>query len=564
MKYPDYVNKILCGHTLDILKQFPDECIDTIITSIPYWGLRDYGESVNTIWDGDKDCKHEWGNSITTKIRGSFENANVGSNKKGCQPKELKQGQFCSLCNAWYGQLGLEPTLDLYLSHLWQITDELYRVLKKTGVMFWNHGDCYSGGKVGRTDDYIYNNARERTQGRQRKPSDNIPTKCLVMQNYRLILGMIDKGWILRNTIIWNKPNHMPSSVKDRFTSSYEPVFMLTKNNKPQYYYNTKTGLMMDKKPKKLIEGIDWDWKIVGDYDGETTFNVRVRDADKNRFMEGATEEEKKSYKKGKRKKVSYWKSVNYWFDLDAVRQPHKDISKERISRAVNNQHKYIDRPEYGGGGGINKPRPNRKTKIPSDTAELFGSPRARYHRQHNAAISKYEYSESDYLCVNLHPSGKNPGDVWTIPTQPFPAAHFATFPEKLIQPMILSSCPQWICKKCGKARVRIVKPSKEYEKHLGGKGFANKNWQKEGGGSSKANNYLSLTASYQTIGWSDCGCGAGWIAGVILDPFIGSGTTGLVAKKLGRSYSGIELNPEYKKMADKRIMAIPNNLPFE
>lgn len=70
-----------------------------------------------------------------------------------------------------------------------------------------------------------------------------------------------------------------------------------------------------------------------------------------------------------------------------------------------------------------------------------------------------------------------------------------------------------------------------------------------------------TLGSSRETIGWSDCGCQAGWRSGVVLDPFIGAGTTGLVAKQMGLNYVGIELNPEYVKMAEQRINVIPSKL---
>lgn len=132
------------GDALKLTKEIPRESIDTIITSPPYWGLRDYGVE---------------------------------------------------------GQIGLEPTLEEYHERLLEITAELYRVLKMTGTMFWNHGDGYGA------------------------------NKSLDMQNSRLIIKMIDsQGWILRNFKIWNKPNGMPSSAKDRFANKYEPVYMLTKS----------------------------------------------------------------------------------------------------------------------------------------------------------------------------------------------------------------------------------------------------------------------------------------------------------------------------------------------
>jgi len=253
--------------------------------------------------------------------------------------KETTSG-FCLKCGAWYGQLGLEPTIDMYIEHLLEITKELKRVLKPTGVMFWNHADCYSGsGKGYGSIDPKYPSARDtRNTIRPNRLKINIPQKCLCLQNYRLILRMVDEqGWILRNQCPWIKPNAMPESVEDRFARKWEPVFMLTKNNKPQYYYNIKTGLMADRKPpeNKQVEGIDWGWEEVGIVN-ENTFNVRVRDADKGRFMEGATEEEKRNYGKPKLKKVSYWKSLDYWFDLDAVRVPHKESTIQRAMYPVN------------------------------------------------------------------------------------------------------------------------------------------------------------------------------------------------------------------------------------
>ncbi len=239
-------HKIICGHVLDVLKTIPDESIDAIVTSPPYWGLRDYGEETNTIWGGDSNCKHEWDNEIVIKQRGDFSKANVGNNRKGVNPQYLRQGQFCKECGTWYGQLGLEPTLNLYIEHLMDVMRELKRVLKKTGTIWWNHGDNYgtSGSYSTRasmgaptTDEGLFGGGR-RVRNRDIVPVDKaIPPKCMALQNYRFILRCVDElGLILRNVIIWHKPNHMPSSVKDRLTNSYEPVFMLTKSK--DYYFD--------------------------------------------------------------------------------------------------------------------------------------------------------------------------------------------------------------------------------------------------------------------------------------------------------------------------------------
>jgi len=562
-----YLNKIIQGDTLKVLKTFPNECIDVIITSPPYWGLRDYGEETKTIWDGDKNCEHQW---VETGKKQSDAAIKRGPNSilgpiidKDREPQNLISS-FCQKCGSWYGQLGLEPTLDLYIKHLLQITLELKRVLKPTGVMFWNHGDCYGGSGMG-----TWKNPPEKIESKEvyHIPyGSNVPArknrdfaKCLMLQNYRLILRMIDEqGWILRNDIKWHKKNHMPSSVKDRFTNSYEPVFMLVKNNKTQYYYNTKTGLMTDRKPTKLKKGFDWDFEKVGIVD-KNTFNVRVRDAKKERFLQGATKEEIENYKKGKLKKISYWKSLSYWFDLDAVRVPHTvcgvtdkrpmGILRQKLyPGSAYNKSNDPHLKQYQGqikthapsghkieNGKIEEvklnyilqnstiaPHSRRQTKIPKEQAESFGSPRARYHRYTSDYIApvgpkmgkdkdRQEWSSRTPNWSNI--KGKNPGDVWDIPTQPFPKAHFATFPEKLVEPIIKSSCPQWICKKCGKARVRITKTKQVIIKEFKDKGKA-----KEVLEASDSRNVLPRTrtgletrANHQTIGWTDCGCKAGW-----------------------------------------------------
>jgi len=457
------LNKIYQGNTLEALKTFPDNFVDTIITSPPYWGLRDYGEAVNTVWGGDPECKHEF--ELKHVYREPSKTGVISGKTKMAQSYRNYKSGFCKKCGAWYGQLGLEPTLDLYLVHLWQIADELYRVLKPTGVIFWNHGDNY-GSKIIGTGGHNWDKLQIKGKSNfrafeARKVELDVPQKSLCLQNYRFILGLIDIDYrimvewramgkpegelegmlkhpriqaILRNSIIWYKPNHMPSSVRDRFASAYEPVFLLTKSRK-------------------------------------------------------------------------------YWFDLDAVRIPYSESGKQRRKYPVG---------KFGG---------NPQNPMGKLSKGIKGG------------------SEATMLPEEPHPLGKNPGDMWAIPTQPFPEAHFAAFPERLIEPMIKAGCPRWICKKCGKARERIIEPTEEYRRKLEeGKGYY-ENYKKAGKKSNK-----STTSEYYTVGWTDCGCNAGWRPGIVLDPFMGSGTVAVVAKRLGRNWIGIELNPEYIEMAYRRL----------
>ena len=260
---------------------------------------------------------------------------------------------------------------------------------------------------------------------------------------------MIDEqGWILRNRIIWFKPNGMPSSVTDRFSNKYEPVYMLVKSKK-------------------------------------------------------------------------------YWFDLDAVRMAHKPNSIRRQQRAVSG-----------------KWRENAKDAFPNKNPHNINRPRPNVKGVRTALEALDEGT-------GLHPLGKNPGDVWTIPTHPYPESHFATFPPALIEPVTKAACPAEICPVCGMARERITEPNKEYAKYLG-RGVNNHiDDGKRGMRYDKKTN-----AEYHTIGWTSCNCDAGWVAGTVLDPFCGSGTVLEVCRKLNRNAIGFELNPEYEQLIRKRCMA--------
>lgn len=165
------------------------------------------------------------------------------------------------------------------------------------------------------------------------------------------------------------------------------------------------------------------------------------------------------------------------------------------------------------------------------------------------------------------HPGGKNPSDFWPITVRPFKGAHFACFPETLCVMPIKATCPQWICRKCGKPRTRITEGTSPGAFNIRVRDVKEKRIKHfdRVASSLEVQNYKEgvthAGSGIRTIGWSDCGCGQGWSAGVVMDIFAGSGTTCLVAKKLGRSYVGIELKQEYVDMAKKRLEALPERL---
>jgi DNA modification methylase len=173
-----------------------------------------------------------------------------------------------------------------------------------------------------------------------------------------------------------------------------------------------------------------------------------------------------------------------------------------------------------------------------------------------------------DTTC-GTNPTGRNKRTVWTIPTKPYKEAHFATFPEALVEPCILAGTSEkGNCPACGKAWERVVEKEgpttikeRGYDTHqlAQAKGIINTSRSWKGGD--------VPVSKKTTIGWRpSCSCvlDCAWPAPtrpVVLDPFFGAGTVGVVAKKLGRAYIGIELSSEYVEITRRRIATVPARL---
>jgi DNA modification methylase len=186
-----------------------DNSVDCVVTSPPYWGLRDYGTA--TWVDGDEECDH----------MGNVHSTQTGFNKRwfGKEFATDKQGglkefykNVCGKCGAVRkdDQLGLEETPEEYCNNMTNVFREVWRVLKPTGTVWLNLGDSYVG------------------TGHKAKDLVGIP--------WRVAFALQADGWYLRSDIIWSKPNPMPESVKDRPTKAHEYIFLLTKSK--NYYYD--------------------------------------------------------------------------------------------------------------------------------------------------------------------------------------------------------------------------------------------------------------------------------------------------------------------------------------
>jgi len=527
MKLPR--NEVLVGDAKKVLDRLPENSVDMSMTSPPYWGLRDYGEESVTVWGGDPNCEHQW---VPHKVSLEHENRNF---QEGTQEEvhgekgttyikkyDDKKADFCQKCGAWKGQLGLEPTPDLFVKHLVSIFEKLKKPLKPWGTLYVVISDTYSsfGGKqkeehlekanVGATKSGVQRGIRYCT-----KPENiEIPQKCLCMIPERFAMAMIQNGWILRNKTIWHKPNAMPSSVKDRLNTTWEYVYMFAQRQK--YWWNLdairephKTGKWEEMPPiggkKHKGEHPTYSGNTPpSDPKGKNPGDIIKPEGEKYK-------EARKAHSPGERK----W----YW----AKKRPNLPPATELVTflkkwkEKKDITYKEIEeRMGYTEGDTVSHwftpPSSEHGFSYPSvedwkKLKEIFG-----FGDQYDEQMTETKLVP---VTATGHPKGKNPGDYWNITTKPFPKAHFAVYPPELCKKPIKAGCPKKVCQKCGKPKIK--KPD-----------------------------FKNIPV---------CRCDEPeWKNGVVLDPFAGAGSTWVMARKLGRDFLGIEIVEEYAEMARERI----------
>lgn len=231
--------RIVVGHVLDGLAGLTEKSVHMVWTSVPYWGLRSYNTQPVT-WGGSPRCAHVFGAAVAPPLPGGRQGkrgqrADRG-NIKAIEAHRLR-GQFCQYCNAWSGEHGLEPSLDLWLAHEVIVWRAIRRVLRDDGIAWVNVGDAYASTPNGNSaasykgkDDRTFRDKPHSTVGGRFKLKDRL------MMPARLAIALQDDGWYLRDEVVWHKLNPMPTSVTDRTTPAHEMVYMLAK--KRRYFYD--------------------------------------------------------------------------------------------------------------------------------------------------------------------------------------------------------------------------------------------------------------------------------------------------------------------------------------
>lgn len=358
------LNKIHTGSALEGLKQMPDNSVHCIVTSPPYWGLRDYGVE---------------------------------------------------------GQLGMEKTPEEFVQNLVAIFHEAKRALRNDGTLWVNLGDSYAATNRDRTTTQIV--SKSTLQGGQKtqkaaavtpnKIISGLKPKDLVGTPWMVAFALRADGWYLRQDIIWSKPNPMPESVTDRCTKSHEYIFLLSKS--PRYYYD------------------------------QEAIKQPIKDATVQRMLQQIDAQ------------------------AGSLRVPCKTNGAMKAVGPGRNPRPGIDNQGGNQGGNQGIPAVSHKNLL------------AKGLTTHSMHVKRAQTGEEP-----ISEDGRaNKKSVWNVATKPFSEAHFATFPQDLIVDCIKAGCP---------------------------------------------------------------------VGGVVLDPFMGAGTTALVAAKLERNFIGFELNPKYVKIAERRL----------
>lgn len=275
------------------------------------------------------------------------------------------------------------------------------------------------------------------------------------------------------------------------------------KEGQPRYPGRRVDGL----KPKDLI-GIPWRVAFALQADG-WYLRSDIIWAKPNPMPESVTDRPTKAHEYI----FLLSKSPRYYYDAEAIKEP-------------------LARPE----------------ELLRKTPAVFGG------RNKHKGYGTRKHSGNEYVGTY---TGRNRRSVWTIATQPFPEAHFATFPEKLVEPCILAGTSPKACPTCGAPWERVVErdvlPPPDRVNNNPFKHAANTHHGEQG-------STLRNIVRRQTVGWRPtCSCSDNDGSGkcIVLDPFAGSGTTLLVAERLGRQAVGIEINPEYVEMAKRRLSKV-------
>lgn len=452
----------LQGNSRDILKGLPANFFHCAVTSPPYFGLRKYDGGIE-VWDGGSNCQHEWGRVILPpNAKSGAHQGDLGRNTNKAQDSfrfESNNGQLCSVCGAWRGQLGAEPTPELYVQHLVEICREVRRVLRPDGVFWLNIGDSWSGSNNG-SNDYRGKGASlsansEKYQGQKPGLPDGLKALDMVLIPSLLALALRADGWYVRSKLVWAK------GVSGGAKSDYAQVVRSWSLGKQipggdeavEELISLLSGLDYNGNP--MPESVNgWRWERcrvkVAMSPCPTTHGHRPGDGIDEWVggsMGNGNHQAKWTDCPGCPKcsphggyvlrKGSWRPTDSYEFVLMLTKTSNYYCDKEVVLEPVASSTVGRGKVSFGGEKGRNY------TPDPEDLNFRNGS--EQWGRTY------------DYQQFNAS-GGRNLRSVLCVPTTPYKGAHFATFAPRLIEPLIKAATSEkGCCLKCGAPWARVI-----------------------------------------------------------------------------------------------------------
>jgi len=565
------VIRTLTGDCREVLKGLKDESVHCVVTSPPYWNLRDYGVD---------------------------------------------------------GQIGLEGTPQEYVAALVGVFREVRRVLHSSGVVFLNLGDTYAGGGRGRGDKGYAGPIQSTNAGSvylERCPDVGVRPKNLMMIPARVAMALQDDDWIIRSEIVWAKKAPMPESVTDRCTRSHEMVYMLAKS--PRYFCDmeaVKEESACTARPETSRNHNGTKSSDTGNHANGGTLGWNRPENGRNlRDVWPLGPEPFSAVKSARRVRVA-----SDELDGDTIRITSPDCPVHGHLEIAGGEHAVGSLSHNGHNGGRRAPK-RRASPAPSSSnseyghqAQSSGLPLLEYsgvamphstqsHKTDPAPVTSPSCTPCEQTAFHTGDTSRlrDPGDdgqhnhesksagdsgadgkgscplaetschnADTLDSLLVPPGctcsfykeiteesnHFAVFPTELARRCIaMGTSEKGCCSRCGAPWERIVtKPDMSQRPTRGNEAKMNTDAVHISNG--WADYPKSAGQAYQewrndnpnvTTGWRPtCECQAEPRPCVVLDPFAGSGTVGLVADRMGRDAILIDLNPEYSAMQRERV----------
>lgn len=433
-----------------------DQSVHCVITSPPYWGMRRY--------EGDPSP-------------GMFPN------------------------------FGHEKDLADHIDNMVIICREIWRVLRDDGVFWLNYADGYANQRGSTQFKPAYKSLHEHGGHQDRAGATFMGLKPgnIMLMPHRIAIALQEDGWILRNDLVWNKPNPMPESIKGRYWAQHR--IKVQKSGHAETH-NIKGGHEAMLKNPISHQGMSEDWlaKYV-DCPG-------CRKCEPNDGM--ILHRDSWRHTRAHEYVFPFVKSMGYWSNSEAVRELGTSNASDRKKMAE-------AKPRIGG---------KHKTLVdPLNKA----SAATQIGRQRSVGSKM-----------------RNPRSVVDVATAPYKGAHYATFPAKLITPLIRATCPRRACSVCGEGWAPIVerpdqsqRPTRAEAKQSGQR--ISTGWgEREQSAGQQWQDWKDENPD-RVIGWRpSCDHDAPPVPGIVVDPFVGSGTTVMVAEQLLRRGIGLDISMPY------------------